>query len=114
MAQLLAVEADKLIGKRIQQKRKEMGYSAEKLSEYIDLSQQQLSRYERGASKINVAHLIDIAIFLKTPISWFFQDCIPDEPLVNNLGMSEFDRKWTELSELQKRTFIAFLDTVRK
>jgi len=34
MAQLLAVEADKFIGKRIQQKRKKMGYSVEKLSEY--------------------------------------------------------------------------------
>ncbi|ABR75396.1 transcriptional regulator [Actinobacillus succinogenes] len=114
MAQLLAVEADKLIGQRIQQKRKEMGFSAEKLAEYIDLSQQQLSRYERGASKINVAHLIDIAIFLKTPISWFFQDCFPNESLVNNLSMSESDQKWAELSELQKGTFIAFLETVRK
>lgn len=74
MAQLPAEMTDKLIGQRIQQKRKEFGYSAEKLSECINLSQQQLSRYERGASKINVNHLIDIAIFFKTPINWFFQD----------------------------------------
>lgn len=114
MVQLLPVEADKLIGKRIQQKRKEMGYSAEKLSEYMDLSQQQLSRYERGASKINVAHLIDIAIFLKTPISWFFQDCIPEELFVDKLKTTESDRKWAELSELQKTTFITFLETIRK
>ncbi|AGO15523.1 helix-turn-helix transcriptional regulator [Glaesserella parasuis] len=65
MAQLPAEMTDKLIGQRIQQKRKEFGYSAEKLSECINLSQQQLSRYERGASKINVNHLIDIAIFFK-------------------------------------------------
>lgn len=113
MAQLLAVEADKLIGQRIQQKRKELGYSAEKLSEFINLSQQQLSRYERGASKINVAHLIDIAIFFKTPISWFFQDCLPNEILTEQLKNTEWDKKWSELSELQKQTFMAFLDTVR-
>lgn len=114
MAQLLAVEADKLIGQRIQQKRKELGYSAEKLSEFINLSQQQLSRYERGASKINVAHLIDIAIFLKTPISWFFQDCLPHNEIEEKLNTTEWDQKWAELSELQKQTFMTFLDTVRK
>lgn len=110
MAQLLAVEADKLIGKRIQQRRKELGYSAEKLSEHINLSQQQLSRYERGASKINVAHLIEIAIFLETPISWFFQDCIPEgkEEISTNI----LDERWENLSTMQKQKFIAFLDTI--
>lgn len=110
MAQLLPVEIDKLIGKRIQQRRKELGYSAEKLSECMNLSQQQLSRYERGVSKINVAHLTEIAVFLKTPISWFFQDCMPSEyhVEVNN----SLDARWDNLSNLQKQKFIAFLDSL--
>lgn len=112
MAQLLAVEADKLIGKRIQEKRKELGYSAEKLAEHIDLSQQQLSRYERGASKINVAHLIEIAILLNTPISWFFQDCLPNEMLLNSEKASELDQKWEQLPILQKEAVMAFLEKV--
>lgn len=65
MAKFTSTEVDKLIGKKIQQKRKELGYTAEKLSEYVDISQPQLSRYERGTNKINVAHLVAIAIFLK-------------------------------------------------
>lgn len=112
MAQLLAVEADKLIGKRIQEKRKELGYSAEKLAEHIDLSQQQLSRYERGASKINVVHLIEIAILLNTPISWFFQDCLPNEMLLNGEKASELDQKWEQLPILQKEAVMAFLEKV--
>lgn len=112
MAQLLAVERDKLIGQRIQQKRKEFGYSAEKLSECINLSQQQLSRYERGASKINVNHLIDIAIFFNTPINWFFQDCIPQALMTGDLKEREINQKWDNLSLTQKQAFIAFLDTL--
>lgn len=112
MAQLLAVEADKLIGKRIQEKRKELGYSAEKLAEYIDLSQQQLSRYERGASKINVAHLIEIAILLNTPISWFFQDCLPNEMLLNEAKLNELDQKWEQLPPLQKEAVMEFLEKI--
>lgn len=112
MAQLLAVEVDKLIGKRVQEKRKELGYSAEKLAEYIGLSQQQLSRYERGASKINVAHLIDIAIFLKTPISWFFQDCMPEDDLLKDMKFNELDRKWEQLPLIQKEAVMVFLETI--
>ncbi|EXI61551.1 hypothetical protein MHD_04225 [Mannheimia granulomatis] len=112
MAQLLAVEADKLIGKRIQEKRKELGYSAEKLAEYIDLSQQQLSRYERGASKINVAHLIEIAILLKTPISWFFQDCLPSEMLLDEAKLNDLNQKWEQLPLLQKEAVMDFLEKV--
>ncbi len=40
------------------------------------MSQPQLSKYERGMNKINVAHLVAIATFLKTPISYFFADCM--------------------------------------
>lgn len=112
MAQLLAVEADKLIGKRIQIKRKALGYSAEKLAEYLDLSQQQLSRYERGASKINVSHLIDIALFLNTPISWFFQDCMPDEVLMNQVKLNELDQKWEQLPLEQKEAVMTFLEKI--
>ncbi len=112
MAQLPAEMTDKLIGQRIQQKRKEFGYSAEKLSECINLSQQQLSRYERGASKINVNHLIDIAIFFKTPISWFFQDCMPAEfPTAS--ADKESDQKWESLSSAQKQAFVRFLETLQ-
>lgn len=112
MAQLLAVETDKLIGQRIQEKRKALGYSAEKLAEYINLSQQQLSRYERGASKINVAHLIDIATFLKTPISWFFQDCMPSDMLLDEVKLNELDQKWGQLSLLQKEAVMTFLEKI--
>lgn len=113
MAQLPAEMTDKLIGQRIQQKRKEFGYSAEKLSECINLSQQQLSRYERGASKINVNHLIDIAIFFKTPINWFFQDCIPVNFTEKELKEIEINQKWDSLSSIQKEAFITFLETLK-
>lgn len=76
MAKFVPSDIDRLIGQRIQKRRKELGYTAEKLSEYVDISQPQFSRYERGTNKINVAHLVAIATFLKhqsaisSPIVW--------------------------------------------
>ena len=64
MKRFIAAEVDLAIGKRIQQRRKEVGFTAENLAEQIGVSQQQFSRYERGATKINVAHLVNIAVIL--------------------------------------------------
>ncbi|KAE9529851.1 helix-turn-helix domain-containing protein [Testudinibacter aquarius] len=110
MAKFPPTTIDYLIGQRIQQKRKEKGYTAELLSELVDISQPQLSRYERGTNKINVAHLVKIANFLETPISYFFTDCMLDKAWNND----KRDRYWQELSNAQKDIFVAFLDAVRQ
>ncbi|ELY3461635.1 helix-turn-helix transcriptional regulator [Cronobacter sakazakii] len=78
MAQLSSDSADKQVGQRIQMRCKELGITAQHLAELVDISHQQLSRYERGTNKINVAHLVNIAITLDTPISWFFIDCFTE------------------------------------
>lgn len=110
MAQPLATKIDRLIGQRIQQKRKELGYTAEKLSEFVDITQPQLSRYERGTNKINVAHLVTIATFLKTPISYFFADCMEN----SDWNTDQLDLHWQELSHTQKTHFVNFLQDLKQ
>ncbi|MBD2799314.1 helix-turn-helix transcriptional regulator [Xenorhabdus sp. M] len=81
-------EANLLVGQRIQAKRKELGMTATALAKKIGISQQQLSRYERGINRINLTHLVDISKLLNTDISWFFQDCFindEEEESINKL-----------------------------
>ena len=121
MSKLSVTETDRLIGKRIQQKRKELGLSASVLSEQIGIAQQQLSRYERGENKINVAQLVEIAAALNTEISWFFIDCISDQKIndkqkfipvsedrIRNRLYAHLDR----LSADKKRGLLVFLETI--
>lgn len=123
MAKLPADSTDILIGKRIQMRRKEVGITAQELSELIDISQQQLSRYERGTNKINVGHLVRLSIALKTPISWFFLDCFPENfnpqiqpsnfvPVKDVDLKSRFDFIWNKLSSRQRQALISFMDDV--
>lgn len=124
MSRFIAAEVDLAIGKRIAQRRKELGFTAEYLAEQIGVSQQQFSRYERGATKMNVAHLVNIAVILNTPISWFFADSraenltFTDEqnyvPIRNDALKSRLDYHWTKLSSEQKRNLINFLDSIAK
>ncbi|MBF0752278.1 MULTISPECIES: helix-turn-helix domain-containing protein [unclassified Pasteurella] len=121
MSKLSVTETDRLIGKRIQQKRKEVGLSAAELSEQIGIAQQQLSRYERGENKINVSHLVEIATTLNTPIGWFFIDCLSDQiengkrifiPINENDVKSRLNHHLNNLSLDKQRGLLIFLETV--
>lgn len=125
MAQLASESADKQVGQRIQMRRKELGLTAQHLAELVDISHQQLSRYERGTNKINVAHLVNIAIKLDTPISWFFIDCFSTRdneikkqqdfvPVKDTDLKSRFDSIWPRLTHEQRRILIMFLDKYTK
>lgn len=122
MARFIADNVDLAIGKRIQQRRKELNITAENLAEQIGISQQQFSRYERGVTKINVSHLVRIAVILNTPISWFFVDSCAENlnfetqesytPVVNNELKQRLDYQWNQLNKEQKRHLINFLDSM--
>lgn len=124
MVRFIAAEVDLAIGKRIQQRRKEMGLTAENLAEQIGVSQQQFSRYERGATKINVSHLVNIAVILETPISWFFADSEADNltfsdkvqyvPIKQDVLKQRLDYQWSRLNNEQKRNLVNFLDSLQK
>ncbi|HFK8166799.1 TPA: helix-turn-helix domain-containing protein [Citrobacter freundii] len=125
MAQLSSDSADKQVGQRIQMRRKELGITAQHLAELVDISHQQLSRYERGTNKINVAHLVNIAIKLNTPISWFFIDCfstLDNEtksqqdfvPVKDTDLKNRFEQIWPRLTHEQRRVLIMLLDEYTK
>lgn len=124
MAKFVADDVDGAIGKRIQQRRKEMNLTAENLAEQIGVSQQQFSRYERGTTKINVSHLVRIAVILDTPISWFFSDSYATDlnfsaqkhsvPLMHDELKQRLDYQWLLLDKEQKRHLIVFLDSMLK
>lgn len=61
-----------IIGIKIKNRRKELGLSGANLANKLNLSQQQISRYENGINKIPINHLVDIAEVLDCPIEWFF------------------------------------------
>lgn len=121
MAKLASETTDKLIGRHIQMRKKELGMTAQQLSEHADISQQQLSRYERGANKINVAHLVNIAIKMDTSIGWFFICCFDEKSSGNNVKTefvpvrdvdlkNRFEQVWPRLTHGQRKVLILLLD----
>ena len=66
--------ADALIGNRLRQRRLEMHVSQTELAEQLGISFQQIQKYEKGANRLGVGRLNQIAAILKTDIAYFMGD----------------------------------------
>lgn len=60
------------IGEAIKRRRQELGLSQERLAEMLNVSYQQVQRYESGANKLNVENIQVIADLLGLPVVLFF------------------------------------------
>jgi len=61
------------VGARVRMRRKFLGMSQEGLAETIDLTFQQVQKYERGSNRISASKLWEIARALKAPVAYFFE-----------------------------------------
>ncbi len=63
----------KVIGDAIRLRRKNAGYTQERLAELVDLNPKYLGEIERGEKIISIEALLRIAKVVKTPICEFFR-----------------------------------------
>ena len=65
---------DMHVGKRVRLRRTLLGMSQEQLGAELNVTFQQVQKYERGANRISASRLWDISQILDVPISYFFDD----------------------------------------
>ena len=73
----LAIRADRHVGKRIRERRGMMGLTQQGLAEALEISYQQLQKYETGANRISAGRLYEIAGRLEVDIGYFFEGMDP-------------------------------------
>jgi transcriptional regulator with XRE-family HTH domain len=64
---------DKHVGSRVRMRRMMLGMSQEKLGDALDLTFQQVQKYEKGTNRIGASRLQQIAHILQVPVSFFFE-----------------------------------------
>jgi transcriptional regulator with XRE-family HTH domain len=64
---------DKEIGSRVRMRRMLIGMSQEKLGEMLNLTFQQVQKYEKGTNRISASRLVDIARVLGVSIGYFYE-----------------------------------------
>jgi len=66
---------DMHVGKRVRLRRTLLGMSQEQLGAELNITFQQVQKYERGANRISASRLWDISQILDVPISYFLMIC---------------------------------------
>ena len=107
---------DKHVGERIRLRRTELGLTQEQLAEALDVSYQQIQKYETGANRISAGRILEIARKLAVDVGFFFED-LPDDnqpgQVLEHGGRQrsaiELVRKFAQIKDPEVRAAIAGL-----
>lgn len=72
MAKKAPNPTDRHVGARVRMRRMMLSMSQEKLGDALDLTFQQVQKYEKGANRIGASRLQHIAHILQVPVGFFF------------------------------------------
>jgi transcriptional regulator with XRE-family HTH domain len=64
---------DKYVGSRVRMRRLMLDMSQTNLADELDLTFQQVQKYEKGANRIGASRLQQIANILQVPVTFFFE-----------------------------------------
>lgn len=93
------------IGAKLREFRKTRGLTQEQLAESIDVTFQQIQKYENGTTRLNTDKLQAIAKTLNVPISAFFDEETLEERLLSNQEM-EIVKGFRAVSNSEVREFL--------
>ncbi|MAG97366.1 MAG: transcriptional regulator [Rhodospirillaceae bacterium] len=69
---------DAHVGGRLRLRRKLLGFNQTKLGDAVNLTFQQIQKYERGTNRMGASRLFQFSQILGVPISFFFEDMPAD------------------------------------
>lgn len=101
----------KVIGNRIQTRRKQRGYPQEQMAEALDLSVGFISQVERGITKLSLDSLANIAEFLECSISSIVDDTNRQD---YNYFQTDFNSLYESMPYEDQRLFYHMLEVYAK
>jgi len=90
------------VGGRVRLRRTLLGMSQEKLGAALNLTFQQIQKYERGSNRIGSSRLYQLSRILDVPVSFFFDD-MPSAIGQRASGVSEGEQAAYEKERFTKR-----------
>ena len=75
------------LGKKLRMRRLSLGLTQTKVAQAINVTFQQIQKYEKGTNGVSSIRLLQLSNYLKVPISYFFEDF--SEYLINSEKIKE-------------------------
>ena len=100
------------LGKKLRMRRLSLGLTQTKVAKAINVTFQQIQKYEKGTNGVSSIRLLQLSNYLKVPINYFFEDF--SEYLINadkikeghmNVNYNFLVKVYSELTNDQKIKF---------
>ena len=110
---------NKHLGNKLKLRRLALGLTQTKVAKAINVTFQQIQKYEKGTNGVSSIRLLQLSNYLKVPINYFFEDF--PEYLINldksneghmNINYNFLVKLYTELNDDQKLKFYKSLQVV--
>jgi transcriptional regulator with XRE-family HTH domain len=88
---------DQYVGERIRLRRTELGLTQERLADALDVSYQQVQKYETGANRISAGRIYEISRKLGVEVAYFFDGLDADA----NRGVPELEHGGRQRSAIE-------------
>ena len=62
------------LGKKLRMRRLSLGLTQTKVANAINVTFQQIQKYEKGTNGVSSSRLLQLAVFLKVPVNYFYED----------------------------------------
>ena len=70
----MSAQLNQHLGKKLRLRRTSLGLTQTQVAKAINVTFQQIQKYEKGTNGVSSARLLQLASFLKVPIKYFFED----------------------------------------
>tara|TARA_X000001036_G_scaffold367604_2_gene352879 strand:+ start:729 stop:1121 length:393 start_codon:yes stop_codon:yes gene_type:complete len=108
------------LGKKLRLRRLSLGLTQTKVAQAINVTFQQIQKYEKGTNGVSSSRLMQLSQFLKVPITYFFEDYKDFKDLnisevsQEDLNYSFLSRAFSSLSKIQKDKILQILGNTSK
>ena len=103
------------LGKKLRMRRLSLGLTQTKVAIAINVTFQQIQKYEKGTNGVSSSRLMQLSNFLKVPINYFyedykdFRDVKLDNVETDDLNYSFLTKTFSSLSKTQKEKILQVL-----
>ena len=109
------------LGSKLRMRRLSLGLTQTKVAQAINVTFQQIQKYEKGTNGISSLRIMQLANFLKVPVVFFFEDFplyqqsleTPQSEKTEDLNYSFLAKMFANLNEAQKEKIFQVLRNTR-
>ena len=88
------------LGSKLRVRRLALGLTQTKVAQAINVTFQQIQKYEKGTNGISSLRIMQLANFLKVPVVYFFEDYPDYKSGLDDPGTSDIDLNYSFLVKL--------------